>query len=185
MVKGRASPDDPDLAGYWRYRRDKNGTPLDSSTANLLARQCNRCPHCGDRLLGPGHLLGSPEEWQDWWLGVTQRVTGRPTRPGSVDIPGGELPELDVSQPLPQRLDGVPVELPGPVRPAAQSARQPVIQRVADRVGHAGPDSVVQLLTQPPELGLDGGLRPAGHGLSDALARLVPRETAPTQWLLA
>ena len=31
MVKGTASPDDPDLAGYWRYRRDKHGTPLDTT----------------------------------------------------------------------------------------------------------------------------------------------------------
>ena len=47
MVKGRATPDDPDLAGYWRYRRDKHGTPLDGTTANLLARQHGYCPTAG------------------------------------------------------------------------------------------------------------------------------------------
>jgi RNA-directed DNA polymerase len=83
MVKGRSSPDDPDLAGYWRYRRDKYGTPLDSTTANLLARQHGCCPLCGDRLLDPGHLPASPEGWQDWWHGVTQRTTGHaPSAPG-------------------------------------------------------------------------------------------------------
>jgi len=83
MVKGSASPDDPGLAGYWRYRRDKHGTPLDSSTANLLARQRNCCPLCGDRLIDPDHLPASPEGWQDWWHGVTQRDTGRaPSTPG-------------------------------------------------------------------------------------------------------
>jgi RNA-directed DNA polymerase len=83
MVKGGASPDDPDLAGYWRYRRDKHGTPLDSSTLHLLARQRSCCPLCGDRLIDPGHLPGSPEGWQDWWLGVTQRATERaPSTPG-------------------------------------------------------------------------------------------------------
>ena len=53
MVKGRATPDDPDLAGYWRYRRDKHGTPLDGTTANLLARQHGYCPICRDRLIDP------------------------------------------------------------------------------------------------------------------------------------
>ena len=77
MVKGRATPDDPDLAGYWRYRRDKHGTPLDSATASLLARQHGCCPLCGDGLIDPRHLPGSPEEWQDWWHGVTQRALGR------------------------------------------------------------------------------------------------------------
>jgi RNA-directed DNA polymerase len=83
MVKGRATPDDPDLAGYWRYRRDKHGTPLDGSTAILLARQRNCCPLCGDRLIDSDHLPGSPEEWQDWWHGVTQRIIERaPSAPG-------------------------------------------------------------------------------------------------------
>jgi RNA-directed DNA polymerase len=83
MVKGAASPDDPGLAGYWRYRRDKHGTPLDSSTLLLLSRQRSCCPLCGDRLIDSGHLPGSPGEWQDWWLGVTQRTIERaPSTPG-------------------------------------------------------------------------------------------------------
>jgi RNA-directed DNA polymerase len=83
MVKGSASPDDPGLAGYWRYRRDKHGTPLDGGTAILLARQRNCCPLCQDLLIDSGHLPGSPEEWQDWWHGVTQRTIGHaPSAPG-------------------------------------------------------------------------------------------------------
>jgi RNA-directed DNA polymerase len=83
MVKGSASPDDPDLAGYWRYRRDKHGTPLDTSTLNLLGRQDFCCPLCGDRLLDTGHLPGSADQWQDWWHGVTQRLIERaPSVPG-------------------------------------------------------------------------------------------------------
>jgi hypothetical protein len=49
---------------------------------------------------------------------VRQRIEGL------LDIPGGELPELDVGQPPPQRLDGVPVKFPGSLRPAAQSPSQ-------------------------------------------------------------
>ena len=82
-VQGTASPDNPDLAGYWRHRRDKHATPLDNSTLNLLASQRYCCPLCGDRLLDPGHLPDSSQKWQDWWHGVTHRATERaPSVPG-------------------------------------------------------------------------------------------------------
>jgi RNA-directed DNA polymerase len=83
MVKGTASPDDPGLAGYWRYRRDKHGPPLDSFTLNLLSRQGYRCPLCGDRVPESGHLPASPEEWQDWWLSITRRETRQPGTSGT------------------------------------------------------------------------------------------------------
>jgi RNA-directed DNA polymerase len=73
MVKGTASPDDPGLAGYWRYRRDKHGPPLDAHTLALLTRQGGNCPLCGDQLLDTSHLPGSPEQWQDWWTSVTRQ----------------------------------------------------------------------------------------------------------------
>jgi RNA-directed DNA polymerase len=75
-VAGLACPDDPGLAGYWRYRRAKSATPLDSTTAYLLGRQRGRCPHCGDPLIDPRHLPTSPQEWENWWLGVTHRKIG-------------------------------------------------------------------------------------------------------------
>jgi hypothetical protein len=61
MVKGWASPDDPDLAGYWENRRRGNGPPLDAGTLSLLGRQQNRCPSCGDLLIDATHLPASPE----------------------------------------------------------------------------------------------------------------------------
>jgi RNA-directed DNA polymerase len=76
-VAGLACPDDPGLAGYWRYRRNRNAAPLDSTTASLLGRQRNHCPLCGDQLLDTSHLPASPEQWESWWLGVTHRNTGR------------------------------------------------------------------------------------------------------------
>jgi RNA-directed DNA polymerase len=89
LVKGMASPDDPDLAGYWEYRRRKHGTPLDSATSSLLSRQHNRCPLCGDRLLDTSHLPTSPEEWEHWWLGVTrQHLRRAPSTPGNPQQPG-------------------------------------------------------------------------------------------------
>ena len=84
MVTGTASPDDPGLAGYWRYRRNKHGPPLDAHTLALLARQGRNCPLCGDRLLDTSRLPGSPEEWQDWWMSTTrQDIQPAPSGPGN------------------------------------------------------------------------------------------------------
>jgi RNA-directed DNA polymerase len=91
MVKGRSSPDDPDLAGYWEHRRNKHGPPLDSGTLGLLGRQGNRCPHCGSPLLDARYLPASPEEWEQWWLGVTrQRIPRAPSAKGTPGPPEGQ-----------------------------------------------------------------------------------------------
>jgi RNA-directed DNA polymerase len=88
MVKGTASPDDPGLAGYWKYRRDKYGPPLSPAILTLLARQDMCCPLCGDQLLDINHQPGSPQQWQDWWSGIRQenpaatRGPGRPRQDG-------------------------------------------------------------------------------------------------------
>ena len=88
MVKGRSSPDDPDLTGYWENRRrKKTGLALDAGTLSLLARQENKCPHCGDPLIDASSPPVSPEEWEDWWLGTTRQdiprapSTAGPARP--------------------------------------------------------------------------------------------------------
>jgi RNA-directed DNA polymerase len=97
LVRGRASPDDPDLTGYWEYRRRRHGNPLDSDTARLLARQRNRCPLCGYRLLDTDHLPSSPEGWESWWLGVTRQLLQRaPGAPGDSQRSGTEraIPHL-------------------------------------------------------------------------------------------
>ena len=87
LVKGRSSPDDPDLAGYWENRRRKNGLALDAGTLALLARQENRCPHCADPLIDTSHLPASPEDWEDWWLGVTRQYLPRAAIAGGTTPP--------------------------------------------------------------------------------------------------
>jgi RNA-directed DNA polymerase len=90
MVKGRASPDDPDLAGYWENRRRKHGLALDAGTLTLLTRQENRCPLCGDPLIDVSHLPASPEDWEHWWLGVTrQHIPRVPSTGGKAPPPEG------------------------------------------------------------------------------------------------
>jgi RNA-directed DNA polymerase len=84
MVKGRSSPDDPDLAGYWENRRRKNGPPLDTGTLGLLSRQNGRCPRCGGPLIDASHLPTTPEGWEQWWLSVTrQRIPRAASAPGT------------------------------------------------------------------------------------------------------
>ena len=57
LVKGGASPDDPELAEYWAQRRRKVKPPLDTYTVRLLSKQDGRCTLCGENLLG-ADLLG-------------------------------------------------------------------------------------------------------------------------------
>lgn len=103
------------------------------------------------------------EFYPDWDAVADQNVATLRTEAGR--NPGSTADTAAASPPgilhLRDRLLG------RPVRPAAQ----PVIQRVADRVSRAGPDAAADLRAQLPELGLDGRLRPAGHGFADTLAR--------------
>jgi RNA-directed DNA polymerase len=74
MVKGAASPDDPDLTDYWTTRRRRVKPPLDSYNLRLLTRQDGRCPLCKDHLLIADQPPQSPREWERWWLSVTRRA---------------------------------------------------------------------------------------------------------------
>ena len=74
LVKGRASPDDPALAGYWAQRRRKVKPPLDSRTVRLLSRQDGRCSLCGENLLTPDQPPQSPQGWEHWFLRVTRKA---------------------------------------------------------------------------------------------------------------
>jgi len=74
MVTGTASPDDPDLTGYWNARRKRVKPPLDSYNLRLLTRQDGRCPLCRDHLLSPEQPPQSPREWERWWQGMARRA---------------------------------------------------------------------------------------------------------------
>jgi RNA-directed DNA polymerase len=74
LVKGGASPDDPDLAAYWAQRRRKVTPPLDSYTVRLLSKQDGRCTLCGENLLIPDQPPQSPQGWEWWFLWVTKKA---------------------------------------------------------------------------------------------------------------
>jgi RNA-directed DNA polymerase len=69
-VKGRASPDDPDLADYWRRRRRRQPAPVADFLADLLRRQNGRCPRCHALLLYADRLPQTPTEWETWHRGI-------------------------------------------------------------------------------------------------------------------
>jgi len=70
-VRGRASPDDPALVGYWAdRRRQRKAPPVDEHTARLLRAQGGRCPSCGEFLLHADREPRSPLEWEQWFMTV-------------------------------------------------------------------------------------------------------------------
>jgi RNA-directed DNA polymerase len=74
LVKGGASPDDPDLAEYWAQRRRKVKPPLDAYTVRLLPKQNGRCTLCGEDLLDLDQPPQSPEGLEWWLLWVTRKA---------------------------------------------------------------------------------------------------------------
>jgi RNA-directed DNA polymerase len=75
LVKGRASPDDPALAGYWAARRrKKQQPPLSADRLGLLRKQQGRCPLCGNLLLHADREPRSPEEWEQWGSAIRKAI---------------------------------------------------------------------------------------------------------------
>ena len=66
LVKGRSSPDDPTLTGYWASRRRRAPPPLGPLLLRLLRNQSGRCPVCGSLLLHADEQPQSPAEWEQW-----------------------------------------------------------------------------------------------------------------------
>jgi RNA-directed DNA polymerase len=74
MVAGRASPDDPALAGYWEQRRRRTQLPVDAATWHLLRRQHGRCPLCRGLLLHADHQPQDPGEWRQWHVTTRKAI---------------------------------------------------------------------------------------------------------------
>jgi RNA-directed DNA polymerase len=76
LVKGAASPDDPDLADYWARRRSKGPPmPVDKTTQQLLRKQNGRCPLCQGFLLHADHQPQTPDEWEQWVRTIRKAIT--------------------------------------------------------------------------------------------------------------
>ena len=73
-VAGRASPDDPVLAGYWAKRRVRIRPPVSPATWHLLRRQRGRCPLCRGLLLYASHEPHDERDWEQWHTIVRKAV---------------------------------------------------------------------------------------------------------------
>jgi len=56
LVRGRASPDDPQLKEYWMKRQAAKAKDLTFSKQKLAKRQHGRCPQCGETLFNDEEL---------------------------------------------------------------------------------------------------------------------------------
>jgi len=56
LVKGRSSPDDPRLNGYWAKRQARSAKDLTFSKQELAKRQKGRCLECGESLFNDEEL---------------------------------------------------------------------------------------------------------------------------------
>jgi RNA-directed DNA polymerase len=75
LVKGRSSPDDPALAGYWAARRRKSPPPpVSADRLRLLRKQQGRCTLCGNVLLHADREPQSPPEWEQWASAIGKAI---------------------------------------------------------------------------------------------------------------
>ena len=57
LVKGKSSPDDPDLQEYWRKRNMAKAEDLTYSKGKIARKQAGRCPVCGESLFNDEELV--------------------------------------------------------------------------------------------------------------------------------
>jgi RNA-directed DNA polymerase len=73
LVRPWASPDDPELADYWAWRRRKAvPLPINKTTQELTDSQDGRCAICGGLLFAAEDRPLNPREWEKW---LTDRAT--------------------------------------------------------------------------------------------------------------
>ena len=73
IVKHRASPDDPELADYWAWRRRKATLPINRTALWLHRQQDGRCAICQATLLAASDRPQTPRDWEHW-LATTRKT---------------------------------------------------------------------------------------------------------------
>jgi RNA-directed DNA polymerase len=73
IVKHAASPDDPELADYWAWRRRKATLPINRTALWLHRQQDGRCAICQATLLAASDRPQTPREWEHW-LATTRKT---------------------------------------------------------------------------------------------------------------
>ncbi len=73
IVKHRASPDDPELADYWAWRRHKAPLPINRTAMRLDRAQDGRCAICKTTLIAASQRPETPRDWEHW-LATTRKT---------------------------------------------------------------------------------------------------------------
>jgi RNA-directed DNA polymerase len=73
IVKHAASPDDPELADYWAWRRRKAPLPINRTALRLHWKQDGRCAICKTTLLAAPERPQTPRDWEHW-LATTRKT---------------------------------------------------------------------------------------------------------------
>jgi RNA-directed DNA polymerase len=73
IVKHAASPDDPELADYWTWRRRKTPLPINLTALRLHKAQDGRCAICTSTLLADQDRPQTPRDWEHW-LATTRKT---------------------------------------------------------------------------------------------------------------
>ena len=73
IVKHAASPDDPELADYWAWRRQKATVPINRTALWLHRRRDGRCAICKTTLLAASDRPQTPRDWEHW-LATTRKT---------------------------------------------------------------------------------------------------------------
>ena len=87
IVRHRASPDDPELAEYWAWRRRKAALPINPRAFRLHQEQDGRCATCRATLVPVEDRPQTPQQWESW-LATTRKTIDIVWDPGTPDKAG-------------------------------------------------------------------------------------------------
>jgi hypothetical protein len=73
IVRYGASPDDPELADYWAWRRRKAPVPINRTALWLHREQDGRCAICRVSLIAVEDRPQTPHQWETW-LATTRKT---------------------------------------------------------------------------------------------------------------
>jgi RNA-directed DNA polymerase len=87
IVRHRASPDDPELAEYWAWRRHKAPLPINRRAFRLHQEQEGHCAICRATLVPVEDRPQTPQQWETW-LATTRKTIDIVWDPGTPDKAG-------------------------------------------------------------------------------------------------